>query len=83
HYAEGRLSVDGNAMNFHASLYDVRSVTKMPDGSLKLSGFRSDEGEGSGRTRDSVKLKIVSPDKIEMIDSPEGQFYERCKNPAR
>lgn len=83
HYAEGLLKVDGNAMLFHASLYDVRRVEKLSDGSLKLSGLRSNEGDGERPTRDFVKLKIISPDRFELIDHPEGQFYERCKNPPR
>lgn len=83
HYAEGLLKVEGNSMLFHASLYDVRRMKKLPDSSLKLSGLRSNEGDGDRPTRDSVKLKIISPDKFELIDHPEGQFYERCKPPAR
>lgn len=79
HYAEGLLKVEGNMMLFHASLYDVRRVDKLPDGSLKLSGLRSNEGDGGCPTRDFVTLKIISPDKLEMIDNPEGHFYERCK----
>ena len=82
HYAEGRLTVEGNSMLFHASLYDVRRTDKLPDGSLKLSGLRSEEGEGGRPTRDSIKLKILSPNRFELIDHPEGQFYERCKKPA-
>lgn len=83
HYAEGLLTVEGNSMLFHASLYDVRRVEKIPDGSLKLSGLRSDEGGGERPTRGFVKLKIISPDKFELIDNAEGQFYERCSKPAR
>jgi hypothetical protein len=79
HYAEGLLKVEGNAMLFHASLYDVRRVEQLPDGSLKLSGLRSNEGDGDRPTRDFVKLKVISPDRFELIDHPEGQFYERCK----
>jgi hypothetical protein len=82
HYAEGLLKVEGNTMLFHASLYDVRSVATLPDGSVKLSGLRSEEGGETGRARDSVRLKFLSPDRFELIDHPEGQFYERCKKPS-
>lgn len=83
HYAEGLLKVEGNTLLFHASLYNIRRVDKLPDGSLKLSGLRSNEGDSDRPVRDFVKLKVLSPDRFELIDHPEGQFYERCKNPAR
>lgn len=83
HYAEGRLTVEGNFMKFHASGYDVRQVTKLPDGSTKLSGLQSHEGGDTGRARASIRLRMLSSDRFELIEHPEGQFYERCKTSPR
>lgn len=81
--SEGRLTVEHRTILFFASAYDVRRIVKRSDGSLLISGLRAEEGEGSGRTRDRLTLKLIPPERLHVVTgSPEGHVYHRCHGPA-
>ena len=73
--SETRLSIEPRLVMFYASAYSVKRIAKRRDGSLKISGQRSDEGEGSGSTADTVELRLITPDLL----LADGQTYYRCK----
>jgi hypothetical protein len=81
--SEGRLTIEDRTILFYASAYEVRRIERRPGGSLRISGLRAEEGEGSGRTRDSLSLKLISPHELLVVTgSPEGHIYRRCVTTA-
>ncbi len=76
---DGHLTIEGRAVQFFASAYDVRRVVRRSGGLVWASGLRSDEGEG-GRTRSDLTLKLLTPDRLHVVtESPAGHTYHRCK----
>jgi hypothetical protein len=72
--AEGRLIIEPRIVLFYATAYDVKRVARLKDGTLKITGFVSSEGE-AGRERGGLSLKLVSPDRLQ-VDN--GAVYRRC-----
>jgi len=73
--SDGLLKIGAKTVTFFASAYDVKRVVRRPDGSLSASGFVSNEGE-EGRGPGSLILKLISPDKLHVLD----HTYHRCPN---
>ena len=71
--SDGLLKIGANTVTFFASAYDIKRVVRRPDGSLSASGFVSNEGE-AGRDAGSLALKLISPDKLHVLD----HVYHRC-----
>ena len=81
--SDGHLTIEAKSVMFYASGYDVQNVVQRSDGSWRVSGLRAEEGE-TGRTRDSLTLKLVAPDQLHVVTgSPEGHTYHRCKTPPQ
>src|SRR5688572_29499099 len=72
--AEGRLIIEPRIILFYATGYDVKRVVRLKDGTLKISGFVSSEGE-AGREKGGLSLKLITPDRLQ-VDS--GTVYRRC-----
>ena len=73
--SDGLLKIGAKTVTFYASGYDIKRVVRRPDGSLSASGIVSNEGE-EGREPDSLTLKLVSPDRLHVLD----HVYHRCPN---
>ena len=70
--SEGLLKIEPKTILFFASGYDVKRVVRR-NGSLRVLGFVANEGE-AGREPGSLVLKLVSPDKLHVLD----HTYHRC-----
>ena len=73
---DGRLAIAARTVSFYAAGYDITRVVRKPDGSLRASGLVSNEGE-PGRTRDSITLKLIAPDKLR-VGTEDAHIYHRC-----
>jgi hypothetical protein len=73
--SDGLLKIGANTVKFFASAHDIKRVARRSDGSLRASGFVSNEGE-QGRDRGSLTLKLISPDRLHVLD----HTYHRCLN---
>ena len=71
--SDGLLKIGPNTVAFFASAYDIKRVVRLPDGSLRASGSVANEGE-EGRDRGSLSLKLISPDRLHVLD----HAYHRC-----
>lgn len=71
--SDGLLKIGAKTVTFFASGYDIKRVVQRADGSLSASGSVSNEGE-EGRGPGSLSLKLVSPDKLHVLD----HTYHRC-----
>jgi hypothetical protein len=74
--SDGLLTIGAKTVLFYASGYDIKRVVRKRDGSLRASGFVSNEGE-EGRTRDALTLKLIAPDKLYVV-TEDGHTYHRC-----
>ena len=72
--AEGRLIIEPRIVLFYATGYDVKRVARQKDGTLKITGFVSSEGE-AGREKGGLSLKLINPDRLQ-VDN--GTVYRRC-----
>lgn len=72
--SELRMTVEPRMVLFYEHGYEIRRVVRLKDGSLRASGYHADD---SGRTRDSITLKLVEPDKL--LVGGGGEVYLRCK----
>ena len=72
--SDGLLKIEPKAVRFFASGYDIKRVVRRPDGTLYVSGLVSNEGE-QGRSRGSLTLKQMAPDKLRTLD----HIYHRCR----
>jgi hypothetical protein len=73
--AEGRLTIEPRIVLFYATGYDVKRVARLKDGTLKITGFVSSEGE-AGREKGGLTLRLISPDRLQ-VDG--GTVYLRCR----
>jgi hypothetical protein len=73
--SDGLLKIGAKTVTFFASGYDIKRVVWRPDGSLSAFGIVSNEGE-EGRDPGSLTLKLVSPDRLHVLD----HTYHRCRN---
>jgi hypothetical protein len=78
--SDGLLTVEPRTVLFYATAYDVKRVTRMKDGTLKISGFVSSEGE-AGRERGGLSLKLVAPDRLQ-VTTGTVHVYHRCSKPG-
>ncbi|MBR0828466.1 hypothetical protein JQ596_23290 [Bradyrhizobium manausense] len=67
------MTIEPQAVLFYEHGFDVKRLAKLKDGSLRASGFSFAD---DGRTKDTLTLKSLSTDTIEVG----GQIYHRCKN---
>lgn len=70
--SELAMTVELRNVLFYEHGNTVNRIVKQKDGSLKVSGYAFDD---QGRTRGSVTLKLLPPDKLEVNE----QIYHRCK----
>jgi hypothetical protein len=72
--AEGRLIVEPRIILFAVTGYDVKRIVRQKDGTLKITGFVSNEGEG-GREKGGLSIKLLSADRLQV---DKGTVYRRC-----
>ena len=72
--SDGLLKIEPNTVRFFASHYDIKRVVRRPDGSLRVTGPVSNEGE-QGRVLGSLTLKLMAPDRLLALD----HVYRRCR----
>ncbi len=78
--SDGLLTIGSRTVLFFASSYDVKRVVRMKDGTLKISGFVSGEGEAD-RERGGLSLKLLARDRLE-VSTGSVHVYHRCERPA-
>lgn len=81
--SDGRVVVEPRQVSSFAALFKLQAITKLPDGTLRASTQRFDEGEAR-RPRDALELKLVSPDTLSIKSGREpAASYRRCKTSAK
>jgi hypothetical protein len=73
--AESRLTIEPRIILFYATGYDVKRVVRLKDGTLKITGFVSSEGE-AGREKGGLSLRLLSPDRLQVDNRT---VYRRCR----
>ena len=71
--SDGLLTI-GPTVRFFASSYDIKRVVRRSDGSLRVTGIVSNEGE-QGRGPGALTLKLMAPDRLLALD----RAYHRCR----
>ena len=66
------MTVEPRLVLLYEHGYEIRSIARLRDGSLKASGYAVADGE---RSRDSITMKLVSDDKLQANRT----VYFRCK----
>jgi hypothetical protein len=72
--SDGLLKIESKAVRFFASSYDIKRVARRPDGSLRVIGLVSNEGE-QGRGPGALTLKLMAPERLLALD----HAYHRCR----
>jgi hypothetical protein len=81
--SDGRVAVEPRQVSSFAALFKLQTISKLPDGTLRASTRRFDEGEAR-RPRDTLDLKLVSPDTLSIKSGREQAVsYRRCKTSAK
>lgn len=77
--SDGRVVVEKRQVSSFAAMFKLQAFSKLPDGTLRASTRRFDEGEAR-RPRDRLDLKLLGPDML-IIKSGREQAvtYQRCK----
>jgi hypothetical protein len=79
---EFRMTASARRVEFFASAYDLRKISRRANGAVKATATTSEEGE-PGRKRGTIALKLISPDKISVTTGgDEPMIYVRCKAPG-
>jgi hypothetical protein len=74
-----RLSVAGARLDSRSSAFKLRDIKQRPDGSWGVRALRADERHRK-RARDTLVLKLVSPDRLVIRDNHHSpRDYFRCK----
>jgi hypothetical protein len=79
--SDGLLTIDAKTVLFYASGYEIKRVVRRPDGSMRVSGLVSNEGE-EGRSRGAITLKLIARDKLH-VGNGDGHTYHRCPEPLK
>lgn len=80
---DGRLIVEKRRIASFASVFKLDEIRKLPDGRVKASATRFDEGE-QRRPRASLELFLLKPDMLAVkSDREEGMAYWRCRPSAK
>lgn len=78
--SDGRVVVQAREVTSFAAMFKLRTISKLPDGTLRSATRRYDEGEVR-RPRDTLDLKLVSPDTLSIKSGREPAVsYQRCKS---
>ena len=72
--SDGLLKIDPKSVRFFASSYEIKRVARRSDGSLRVTGMVSNEGE-QGRGPGTLTLKLTTPDRLLALD----HAYHRCR----
>jgi hypothetical protein len=70
--SEIRIIVEPRSVRWHEQEHQVRRVTGMKDGSLKVSGY---EVTLDGRGRSTITMKLIEPDRLKVNE----EIFLRCK----
>jgi hypothetical protein len=73
-HSDGLLTIEPKTVRFFASSYDIKRVVRRSDGSLRVTGIVSNEGE-QGHGPGALMLKQVAPDRLLALD----HAYHRCR----
>lgn len=77
--SDGRVTVEPRQVSSFAALFKLQTMTQAPDGTVRASTRRFDEGEAR-RPRDTLDLKLVAPDTLSIKSGREQAVsYRRCK----
>lgn len=81
--SDGRVTVEARQVSSFAALFKLQTMTQAPDGTVRASTRRFDEGEAR-RPRDTLDLKLVAPDRLSIKSGREQAVtYDRCKGAKR
>ena len=77
--SDTRMTVSARSVEFYASSYDLKKISRRANGSVKATATTSEEGEARKR-RGAIELKLVKPDRLSVkTDSELSHIYSRCK----
>jgi len=68
------MTVEADTVLFYEHGFKISRIARQKDGSLRASGYSFDD---AGRTRDTLALKLIAPDRIQI----KGEVYHRCEKP--
>jgi hypothetical protein len=79
---EFRMTASARRVEFFASAYDLRKISRRANGAVKATATTSEEGE-AGKRPGTIELKLISSDKISVTTGgDEPMIYVRCKTPG-
>jgi hypothetical protein len=79
---EFRMTASARRVEFFASAYDLRKISRRANGAVKATATTSEEGE-AGKRPGTIALKLISSDKISVTTGgDEPMIYVRCKTPG-